>query len=132
MLFNGGGFWRPWSVILTVGGFALVRRWIQTPSVAKGPERDNAEGEVVLGASPPARPGLRPGRAGSGLRRARRQSRHALYGRRPSDALAARPGLKTGAPAKPTRPLRSAWKRRLSGRPPDQDGHGCSVDSTAS
>src|SRR5438034_368247 len=34
------------------------------PVRRQGPERDNAEGEVVLGASPPARPGRRPGRAG--------------------------------------------------------------------
>ncbi len=33
----------------------LVRRRIQTPSVANGPERGSTEGEVVLGASPPAR-----------------------------------------------------------------------------
>jgi carboxypeptidase Taq len=34
----------------------LVRRWIQTPSAANGPEHGSTEGEVVLGASPPARP----------------------------------------------------------------------------
>ena len=33
----------------------LVRRWIQTPSTANGPERGVTEGKVVLGASPPAR-----------------------------------------------------------------------------
>ena len=33
----------------------LVRRWIQTPSVAKVRSAVQLEGEVVLGASPPAR-----------------------------------------------------------------------------
>src|SRR5947207_3786040 len=55
------------------GGSMLVRRRIQTPSVANGPERGSTEGEVVLGASPPARPLLarqgalsdRPGAAAS-------------------------------------------------------------------
>src|SRR5215212_2000371 len=49
------------------------------PVRRQGPERDNAEGEVVLGASPPARP--RCGRAG---------------------------GIQTAARAKPARPLISA------------------------
>ena len=40
------------------GGSVLIRRRIQTPS-ASGIERGTAEGEVVLGAPPPARP-LRP------------------------------------------------------------------------
>src|SRR5437764_15395317 len=44
------------SLILRGGGFALVRLWIQTPSVAKVRSATIAEGEVVLGASPPARP----------------------------------------------------------------------------
>src|SRR5436190_10764212 len=37
------------------GGSVLVRRWIQTPSVAKVRSAVQREGEVVLGASPPAR-----------------------------------------------------------------------------
>src|SRR3954453_19986352 len=56
----------PHSLILPGGGFSLVRGWIQTPSVAKVRSATIAEGEVVLGASPPARPHC--GRAG-GLKR---------------------------------------------------------------
>src|SRR5207248_10332394 len=54
------------------GGSMLVRRRIQTPSVANGPERGSTEGEVVLGASPPARPLL--ARAGGAQLSARRRS----------------------------------------------------------
>src|SRR6266498_1470393 len=43
-------------VILTRGGSALVRRRIQTPSGATVLSVVQPEGEVVLGASPPARP----------------------------------------------------------------------------
>jgi hypothetical protein len=43
------------SVILSLGGSVLVRRRIQTPSDAKVLSVVQPEGEVVLGASPPAR-----------------------------------------------------------------------------
>ncbi len=36
-------------------GSALVRRWIQTPSAGQVLSAVQPEGEVVLGASPPAR-----------------------------------------------------------------------------
>ena len=52
----GNNFPEP-GVTLDKGGSVLVLRRIQTPSVA-GSERGTAEGEVVLGAPPPARPGL--------------------------------------------------------------------------
>ena len=42
-------------VILSLGGSVLVRRRIQTPSDAKVLSVVQPEGEVVLGASPPAR-----------------------------------------------------------------------------
>src|ERR671931_585391 len=104
-VFNDGGFSPPRSVILRAGGFALVRRWIQTPSVAKVRSATNTEGEVVLGASPPAR--LPPQAAGGPV------------------------GIKTRARAKPVRALRSA-AQALTTRPAlcTQDGVACSVDST--
>src|SRR3954454_17738892 len=52
----------------------LVRRRIQTPSVANGPERGSTEGEVVLGASPPARPSSGGGTSTQILARRRPQA----------------------------------------------------------
>ena len=53
----------------------LVRRWIQTPSAAKVRSAVQREGEVVLGASPPARRAKRGGSVG--LKTAARANRTA-------------------------------------------------------
>ena len=49
------GFCCPNLFILWRGGSALIRRWIQTPSAGPVLSAVKPEGEVVLGASPPAR-----------------------------------------------------------------------------
>src|SRR5881398_1395620 len=77
--FQARGFSPRRSVILRAGGFALVRRWIQTPSVAK-----------VRSAT------MRRGRSSSEL------PLRPAFGRRPK---AGRSGLRTRAPAKPARAL---------------------------
>src|SRR5437588_13078176 len=59
-------------VILNSGGSALVRRRIQTPSDATVLSVVQPEGEVVLGASPPARHRRwRAVRAGTAVRQSR-------------------------------------------------------------
>ena len=75
-------------VILSPGGSALVRRWIQTPSVAKvlsaATRRGRSSSELPLRPAP----GRRPGRP-VGLRRAYGRSPHALVDGVASDASAA-------------------------------------------
>src|SRR2546421_5519675 len=85
-------------VILRNGGSALVRRRIQTPSDATVLSVVQPEGEVVLGASPPARRNLRSkvqraGRADTGSR----QSREPFYGRQRKRCLGGPAALCTDA-----------------------------------
>src|SRR5581483_7361159 len=79
--------------ILTHGGSMLVRRRIQTPSVANGPERGSTGG----GGRPRSFPSGPPFVGGAGKGRAVRDE--------------------TATPAKPAWPLRRRRKRRLSGPP---------------
>src|SRR6266508_2769874 len=101
------------------GGSALVRRRIQTPSDAKVLSVVQPEGEVVLGASPPARRFA----AGRPLHPpARRQSRPASYGRHRKRCLSGPPlrggpeGVTAGRQSRPASYGRHR-KRCLSGPP---------------
>src|SRR6266540_3803119 len=87
---------RPYPfVILRYGGSALVRRRIQTPSDATVLSVVQPEGEVVLGASPPAR---RKAAGRSGGRRPTGQSPAGLYGRH-RKPMSTRPASSAQSPA---------------------------------
>src|SRR6266542_3743360 len=85
-------------VILRSGGSALVRRRIQTPSVATVLSVFQPEGEVVLGASPPARRFAKRSGGPVGRKTADRQGPAGLYVDIASDVDAAR--LIPGNPAR--------------------------------
>src|SRR6266545_5785204 len=85
-------------VILRSGGSALVRRRIQTPSVATVLSVVQPEGEVVLGASPPARRFAKRSGGPVGRKTADRQGPAGLYVDIASDVDAAR--LIPGNPAR--------------------------------
>jgi len=94
-------FWRPRCVILRTGGFALVRRWIQTPSVAKV-----RSATMRRGRSSSELP-LRPAFAG--------MAKTGRSGETGAPAKTGRSG-ETGAPAKPAHPPHGIASDALAAR----------------